>query len=99
MNTTTAANQTTAGQTFGARTVSIVRNSKGQRAAKITTTFNTRFVPVELLGLATGRDAWMRDIMVRCSCGAVSKAGEMEGEYCAACYDKAGEENAAADGN
>lgn len=56
------------------------------------------FIPVEMLGLAAGKDEWMRRIMVRCAdCGKRVPAGEMECRMCEECYDRSGEENAKLD--
>lgn len=69
----------------------------GQRVAEIDG--GRQFVPVELLPLTAGRDAWCREIAVRClDCRKPTPAGEMECELCPTCYDKAGEENAEQDG-
>lgn len=67
--------------------------------AEITPASGRKFcVPLEMLGLAAGKDAWMRRIMVRCAdCGKRVPAGEMECRMCEECYDRAGEENAKLD--
>ena len=79
--------------------VTIVKSmSTGQRAAKIVSATRTFYVPVELLSVAAGKDAWMRDILVACKeCRTLVKAGDMDCEMCQDCYEKAGEENAASD--
>lgn len=71
----------------------------GTRFAHITRPSGTVAVPVELLGLAAGRDAWMRGIEVKClDCGTWTKASEMECELCPGCLDKAMDENDRLDG-
>lgn len=59
-------------------------------------------IPLELLPLGAGKDAWMRKIVCKCEyCGTRHEAGTMEqsgnGLQCGACFDQAGEENAAMD--
>jgi hypothetical protein len=85
----------TANQKHGIFTVTILKSQLAGRAAKVTAPGHpTRYVPVEMLSLAAGRDAWMREVLVRCSdCKTVVKAGEMDCEMCNDCYEKAGEEN------
>lgn len=57
-------------------------------------------VSLDICGLSAGRDAWMRDILFRCTeCKTRTTAGTLECGLCETCYDKAGEENAIADGN
>ncbi len=52
-------------------------------------------VPVDILRIAAGRDAWMRQIQGRClECKAYVAVGETECELCPICYEKAEEENA-----
>lgn len=69
--------------------------STGERMAIM----NDHGYPVSLLGLAAGKDAWMRGIAVRCvDCRKRQPACEMECELCAACYEKAEQENAVLDG-
>lgn len=95
---------TTANQPFRVRgkdvTVTIVRKPLARdRAAKIVFPNSVQYVPVDLLGLCVGKDAWMRDILVRCrQCPTVVKASALECDMCPDCYEKAGEENAALDG-
>ena len=56
-------------------------------------------VPLEIMALAAGKDAWMRDVKRKCECGKVYAIGSSDGvEWCQECYDEAGEENAIADG-
>lgn len=86
-------------QTFGDRKVLIVKNAHGERAAKIVENGQAYYVPVEILNIVTGKDAWMKDILVRCAdCKVRVKARDMECEMCSSCYEKAGEENARLDG-
>lgn len=89
-------------QIFGETEVRIIKNSTtGQRAAEITPFGRAAlryFVPVEMLGLAAGKDAWMREIKFKCEdCGEKHAAKDMECNLCPSCYDKAGEENERSD--
>lgn len=73
--------------------VRIVSNGSGRFAL-----FGIWLVPVSLLGLGSGEDAWMRDVELPCLvCGLKFKAGEMENEFCPACFNRACEENEALD--
>lgn len=46
-------------------------------------------IPVDLLGLAAGKDAWMREIRFRClGCHQPFKACEMEGQLCPKCLEE-----------
>lgn len=97
MNTTTKTPPVL--QTFEHFSVRIIRSKDGsQRAAEITPFGRAAlryFVPVEMLSLAAGKDAWMRDIKFKCSdCGEKHAAKEMECQLCPACYEKAEQENA-----
>ena len=90
-------------QTFNHYSVRIRVNKAGQRAAEITPFGRPslrQYVPLELLALAAGKDAWMRNIQFKCaSCRKLTVAGDTEGgEYCQACFDAQGEENARLDG-
>lgn len=90
----------TSNQKFPGFTVSImVGRANGQRYGEIKPDGGRAYhVPVEMLGLAAGKDAWMRDILVKCThCRTPAKAGEMECDMCQACYEVAGEENAKLD--
>ncbi len=70
--------------------------SNGQRAVSIDG--GRRIVPLELACLAAGPDRWLRDVQARClDCRKPVALGLMTVELCPACYDKAGEENAAQD--
>jgi hypothetical protein len=56
-------------------------------------------IPLEIMALAAGKDAWMRDIQRKCECGKTYAIGHADSaEWCQECFDKAGEENAIADG-
>lgn len=80
-------------------TVRISKNNSGQRFAHIETNTGGLMVPLEMLSLAAGKDAWMRQIEFKCAgCGDHHAASEMECECCQACYEKQGEENAILDG-
>jgi hypothetical protein len=84
--------------------VVICKTSSGQRFARVAyfgrlTRKGVARIPLELLALSAGQDAWMRGIQFKCAgCGAVLAASEMEGEYCPACNEKALQENAVLDG-
>lgn len=86
-------------QTFGTTTVRVVRTRQGERFAEIQPkTGKPYHVPAELLP-AAGKDAWMRDIRLRCSgCGQPHKAADLgSGLYCPACVEEAERENAELD--
>lgn len=88
-------------QTFGTTNVRVVRTPQGERLAEIQPKKGKPYhVPAELLPLAAGKDAWMRDIRLRCTgCGQPHKAAELgSGLYCPACVDEADRENAELDG-
>jgi hypothetical protein len=57
-------------------------------------------VPLEVCSLAAGRDAWMRQIPVKCrECGAEFKLADSDSsDHCQDCMDRLGEENRIADG-
>lgn len=56
-------------------------------------------VPMEICGLAAGRDAWMRKILFRCSCCKVRMpVGDMECNMCADCATVSDAEISALDG-
>ncbi len=58
------------------------------------------YVPVELLSLAAGKDAWMREITFKCAaCGERHAAKVMSNGYCETCVEKQEQENAALDNN
>lgn len=91
----------TAFQKFGDKVVTIVKKGPhGPRAAKITCPVNgIYFVPIEILSMCVGKDAWMKDILVRCGdCRTVVKAADLDCDMCPDCYEKAGQENAEMDG-
>lgn len=53
-----------------------------------------RIIPLELLGMGAGPDAWMRDLVIPCvECGDYYRAGEMEADLCQDCMEKACQEN------
>jgi hypothetical protein len=88
-------------QTFGTKTVRILRTPSGERFAEIQPRAAKPYlVPAELLPLAAGEDGWMREIQLRCTgCRQPHKAGELgSGLYCPACIEEAERENAALDG-
>ncbi len=89
-------------QTFGVFTVTIHAKGDGRqhgtRYAKIAGPGgDVRRVPVELCGMGAGPDAWLREIRIKCiECRAVTRAGDLENEYCPECIAKAEAENEAA---
>ena len=72
--------------------------STGQRFARID---EHHSIPLDLCALAAGKDAWMRQIVCRCSyCDTREQVGNMEqGPTCQKCFDAQGEENARLDGS
>ncbi len=80
--------------------------STGQRFARISyfarmSRKPRALVPLDIIELAAGSDAWMRDIQFRCAdvdCRSIHKASEMQNGYCPSCIEKAEQENAIADG-
>lgn len=70
--------------------VSIVRiRESGERFAEIRRGREITRLPVDLLGLAAGKDAWMREIRFRCvCCNEPFKASEMEGQLCPKCLEE-----------
>lgn len=103
MNTTVEPNRTnpnpTSNQQIQGRVVTILRTKTGMRVAHVTEHGVDSIIPVELLPLCSGKDAWMREIRVKCAaCRKVIVAREMEcGELCQECFEAAGEENARLD--
>ena len=87
-------------QTFGTTTVRILRTRTGERFAEIQPKGRPAYhVPTDLLSLAAGKDAWMRDIRVPCACCGESsyRAGDLESGLCPVCLQEAEEENARLD--
>ena len=87
-------------QTFGTTIVRILQRRDGTRFAEIRPKLGPIYhIPAEMLSLAAGKDAWMRDIQLRCSgCRTHHRAGDMEtGIYCPACVQAQEEENARQD--
>ncbi len=84
-------NTTTNNQVHGNYRVSIMKNTSGQRAAKIETLTGRRvkYVPIELLSICAGPDAWMRNILVKCcDCREIFLAHELVGSgICESCAD------------
>ena len=84
-------------QTFGTTTVRIMKSLiGGARFAEIKPKGRPAYhVPIELLALAAGKDAWMRKIQVRCTeCRKPHAADELnDGGYCPTCVDAQDEEN------
>ena len=84
-------------QTFGTTTVRITKSLiGGARFAEIQPKGRPAYhVPIELLALAAGKDAWMRRIQVRCTeCRKLHAADELNGGgYCPTCVDAQDEEN------
>lgn len=84
-------------QTFGTTTVRIMKKLiGGNRFAEIKPKNRPAYhVPIELLALAAGKDAWMRKIQVRCAgCRTRLAAEELNGGgYCPTCVEAQDEEN------
>lgn len=81
-------------QIVAGRSVRIMRkkNGEGKHGARVAVIDGDRAgaVPVELLSLCAGRSLWMREISVKClDCRKETRAGDLENEYCPACFDKA----------
>lgn len=81
------------------RFVSIIRNQpSGERFALIRGGSQSVQVPVDMLGLAAGKDAWMREIRFRCSgCREPFRASEMESQLCPRCLEETEAYNALLD--
>lgn len=102
MNATTIQPNPTANQIFGKHVATIVKGSTGVRGVKI---IGGRFgrsgfvMPLDMVPLlADKKDQWIKDVLVRCGdCREIVKAGTLDCDMCPDCYEKAGEENAAAD--
>ena len=98
---TTAAKSIPAPQIFGNTEVRIRKAASGQRAAEIVPFGRVAlrfYVPLEMLSLAAGKDAWMREIQFKCTdCGTKHAAKDMECEMCPECNEKAMQSNADAD--
>lgn len=72
-------------------------DANGNRFAHVSRPGITVAVPIQMLALAAGKDAWMRKIKFRCmDCGERHPAEDMECELCQKCYAEAEEENARA---
>ena len=85
-------------QRFGPYTARVVRSiSTGERF--IRSSGHAHPIPLDIARLAAGPDAWLRQVVVKCSyCDNRQPVGETEsGTCCQKCYDEAGEENARAD--
>jgi hypothetical protein len=56
-------------------------------------------VPLDIARLAAGKDAWLRQVVVKCSyCDNLQPVGETEsGTCCQKCFDDAGRENELSD--
>lgn len=78
----------------------IIKTRRGTRFAEIHPLRGATYrVPVEMLSLAAGKDAWMREIEFECAgCGTPHSAAEMSTEYCPACVEAQEAENARLDG-
>jgi hypothetical protein len=81
--------------------VKIVQNTNGDKGLHITFPGKAPYIiPAGIAGCAAGKDAWMRNVLVKCSeCGVRTPCGRLEGNLmCPDCYEKAGEEIARMDG-
>lgn len=76
----------------------IVRSKRdGQRYLSLG---DYQMVPVGIAALAAGKDAWMRDVLIKCGdCQTKVRLGDTETDLCLcrACVDKAEDENAKLD--
>lgn len=87
-------------QKIGSHTARTVRNREtGERFAILD---ERNRIPLAILPLGAGRDAWMRKVVCKCDyCDNRHEAGTMEqghkGLQCAECFRKAGEELEAQD--
>lgn len=84
-------------QVFGRFQARVVRlRSTGERF--IRTNVHTGLIPLDIARLAAGRDAWLRQVIVKCSyCENRIPVGETEsGTCCRACADECEAENARA---
>ena len=73
--------------------------SKCGEAMRVTTDWQDRIIPRELIRLLAGEDRWMRDLQVPCNdCGKPHTASDSDGgRYCPACEEECYEENRLAD--
>jgi hypothetical protein len=101
MSSTVTLPTSTANQIVHGHKVTIVhRKSQGPRGPRAAHIDNSYFVPVDLLSLTVGKDAWMKDIAVRCvDCRTIVFARDLDCDMCPDCYEKAGDENAEMDGH
>ena len=71
--------------------VGIVKATNGNRAVKVQPVGGKAYyVPLEIAGLAAGKDAWLRDVLCRCTeCRSYKTTAELnEGGYCESCVEK-----------
>lgn len=97
MNTTTTTTPTK-DQSIAGHTVSVMKRKDDptMRCLRVTSpTGRVYGVPVGIAMLAAGKDAWMRDVKIKCrDCGNVVRIADLETEaMCAACYDKCDPDN------
>jgi len=71
------------------KTVTFAKTAKGLVAIVIRAG-SRRVLPVDLLGIAVGRDAWLRGVKVPCAgCGALTSARDLSAStLCPTCYDR-----------
>lgn len=84
-------------QVFGRYTARVVKSiSTGERFIK--TNAHAHPIPLDIARLAAGPDAWLRQVIVKCSyCDNRQPVGETEcGTCCPSCYEEAEQENARA---
>jgi len=78
-------------QILNGKRINIVKNKAGNRFAVIN---ERQMIPLCIVELSAGKDAWMRGIEFKCACcGIKHKAAEMENEHCESCVMEAYAEN------
>lgn len=86
-------------QRYGLLVIRRFKSIDGMRCFKIIRPNGTFFpVPYDIARLAAGKDAWMRNLLGKCDCGANFPMHESDVPYCAKCQAEAERENAIADG-
>lgn len=86
-------------QRYNGNTIRRGKTADGMRVFKIAKANGQSFgVPYDIARLAAGKDAWMRDLLGKCDCGANFPMHESDVPYCAKCQAEAEHENAVSDG-
>lgn len=87
-------------QRFQDKMITRGKTAHGTRLFTVTRGNGSHYhVPYGIARLAAGKDAWMRNLLGKCDCGANYPMHESDVPYCRKCQDEAEEENARADGN